>query len=256
MTFESFAEEHGLIIDRIVLDRWVRVPTQDKPHKRNGAYIWDGRGGAVINFAQHEKHIIYKGESPRYDPFIQDRIKKSEKERTDRQLKARKKAVFIVNNAVQSSHPYLEKKGFSKGLVWNNLLVVPMRIDGCLMGCQLITPEGDKKFLTGQVTKGASLTIDNKGRDILVEGLATGLSVRQVLKEHNKRYTIHICFSASNMVEIAKGKHNPLVIADHDPIGIKTAQKIGQYWLSDTEGEDFNDAHQRGYIGNIIALLE
>ena len=161
-----------------------------------------------------------------------------------------------MTSAVQAEHPYLEKKGFSKGLVWNSLLVVPMRIDGDLVGCQLITPDGDKKFLTGQLTKGASLTIDNKGRDILVEGLATGLSVRQVLKEHNKRYTIHICFSASNMLEIAKGKHNPLVIADHDEIGIKTAQKIGQYWLSDTEGEDFNDAHQRGYIGNIIELLE
>lgn len=256
MTFESFAKKHGLIIENVVMDKWMRVPTQDKPTKRNGAYIWDGRNGAIINFAKHENHIIYKDDVTRYDPFIQEKIRKSEKDKLDKQLRAKRKAVFIVNNAVQSSHPYLEKKGFSKGLVWNSLLVVPMRIDGDLMGCQLITPEGDKKFLTGQLTKGASLIIDNKGRDILVEGLATGLSVRQVLKEHNKRYTIHICFSASNMVEIAKGKHNPLVIADHDPIGIKTAQKIGQYWLSDTEGEDFNDSHQRGYIGNIIELLE
>jgi len=256
MTFESFAREHGLIIEYIEMDRWIRVPTEDKPNKRNGAYIWDGKGGAIINFAKHDSHIIYKDNATRHDPHIQERIKKSEKDRLDRQMKAKKKAVFIVNNAVQSTHPYLKKKGFSKGLVWNSLLVVPMRINGDLVGCQLITPEGDKKFLTGQVTKGASLIIDNKGRDILVEGLATGLSVRQVLKEHNKRYTIHICFSASNMVEIAKGKNNPLVIADNDEVGVKTAQKIGQYWLSDTDGEDFNDAHQRGYIGNIIELVD
>ena len=143
-----------------------------------------------------------------------------------------------------------------KAYVWNSLMLVPMRIDGKLVGCQLIDQEGNKKFLRGQITKGASLTIDNKGRDILVEGYATGLSVREVLKEAKKRYKIHVCFSASNMLGIAKGLKNPLVIADNDKIGIQTAQKIGQHWISDIEGEDFNDAHQRGYVGNLIELLD
>lgn len=47
------------------------------------------------------------------------------------------------------------------------------------------------------------------------------------------------------MVEIGKTLRDPFVVADHDPVGIRTAQKIGRYWLSDKDGEDFNDAEQR-----------
>ena len=33
-----------------------------------------------------------------------------------------------------------------------------------------------------------------------------------------------------------------MIVADHDPVGIKTAKSTGKkYWLSDVEGEDFND---------------
>jgi hypothetical protein len=35
------------------------------------------------------------------------------------------------------------------------------------------------------------------------------------------------------------------VVADNDPVGIRTAQKIGKYWVSDKDGEDFNDAEKR-----------
>ena len=255
MSFIEFAQQHGLIIDSIVTDRWTRVPTEDKPHKKNGSYIWDGYSGAIQNWALHEKPIVYK--TDKRVPFIT--IKSDYKKvRAESQEKAKSKAIFMINHAEEKTHPYLLKKGFSKmkAYVWNSLMLVPMRIDGKLVGCQLIDQEGNKKFLRGQITKGASLIIDNKGRDILVEGYATGLSVREVLKEAKKRYKIHVCFSASNMLEIAKGLKNPLVIADNDKIGIQTAQKIGQYWVSNTEGEDFNDAHQRGYIGNLIELLD
>ena len=255
MEFIAFAQQHGLIIDSVVTDRWTRVPTEDKPNKRNGSYIWDGQSGAIQNWAVHDKPITFRSE--RRDPFITINRVKQQENQEDLRAKAKSKAVFMMNNAIDKSHSYLTRKGFPllKGAVWNGLLLIPMRIDNKLVGCQLIDAEGNKKFLRGQITKGASLIIDNKGRDILVEGYATGLSVREALKDAKKRYTIHVCFSAGNMVEIAKGKHNPLVIADNDKIGIQTARKIGQYWSSDKEDEDFNDAHQRGYIGNLIELV-
>ena len=255
MEFIAFAQQHGLIIDSVVTDRWTRVPTEDKPNKRNGSYIWDGQSGAVQNWAMHDKPITFRSE--RRDPFITINRVKQQENQEDLRAKAKSKAVFMMNNAIDKSHSYLTRKGFPllKGAVWNGLLLIPMRIDNKLVGCQMIDAEGNKKFLRGQITKGASLIIDNKGRDILVEGYATGLSVREALKDAKKRYTIHVCFSAGNMVEIAKGKHNPLVIADNDKIGIQTARKIGQYWSSDKEDEDFNDAHQRGYIGNLIELV-
>jgi len=129
--------------------------------------------------------------------------------------------------------------------VWKDMLVAPMRIGNLLVGCQLIAADGVKRFLSGQITKGASLKIDNKGRDIVCEGLATGMSVRRALKHLRERYTIHICFSAGNMVEVASSLTHPLVIADNDDMGVRSAKKIAsRYWVGEA-GEDFNDTEQR-----------
>ena len=247
MTFEQFAMGHGLIIKSLIFDKWVRVPTDDHPRKLNGAYIFDGQRGAIINFALHDKHIPYKSDEPyKPDPNAAAKRQQLERDRLKRQHQAKGKAAFILSNAIQQPHPYLKRKGFDdNGWVWNGLLVVPMRVNSGLVGCQLIQEDGSKKFLAGQLTKGASLIIDNKGRDILCEGFATGLSVRRALKHLKVRYRIHICFSAGNMLEIAKTVTNPLVIADNDLMGVNTAKKIAsRYWLGEA-GEDFNDAEQR-----------
>jgi len=247
MSFEDFARSHGLLIKDLVLDRWVRVGTEDHPRKQNGAYIFDGHKGAIINFAVHDRHIIYKSEEPFIpDPNAQAKKLAAKLEHELKQRKAGEKAAFIMNNAVKEQHPYLLRKGFpDKGLVWNGLLVLPMRVNQNLVGCQLISADGTKRFLSGQRTKGASLVIDNKGRNILCEGFATGMSVRRALKYLRERYTIHVCFSAGNMLEVAKNLRDPLVIADNDPMGIATAKKITPlYWVGGV-GEDFNDAEQR-----------
>lgn len=247
MSFEDFARSHGLLIKDLVLDRWVRVGTEDHPKKQNGAYIFDGHKGAIINFAVHDRHIIYKSEEPFIpDPNILAKRLAAKQEHELRQRKAADKAAYILNNAVKDQHPYLLRKGFpDKGLIWNGLLVLPMRVQQNLVGCQLISSDGTKRFLSGQRTKGASLVIDNKGKNILCEGFATGMSVRRALKHLRERYTIHICFSAGNMLEVAKNLRDPLVIADNDPMGIATAKKITPlYWVGGV-GEDFNDAEQR-----------
>jgi putative DNA primase/helicase len=249
MTFQQFATEHGLIVDNVEIDKWVRVPTEDKPRSKNGAYIFDGRKGAVINFALHTQHIPYKSNEPYIaNPMDQLRRQKAQEERRTRQKQAANKAAFILNSSVKAQHPYLLRKGFDcKGYVWQGLLVLPMRVDGALVGCQLIQEDGTKRFLAGQVTKGASLIIDNKGINILCEGFATGLSVRNAMRHLQERYTLHVCFSAGNMLEIAKGMRAPLVIADNDASGTgeSVAKKIASnYWLGEA-GEDFNDAEKR-----------
>ena len=250
MNFETFAEQHGLIIDHIVHDRWTRVPTTDKPHSKNGAYIWDGNMGAVQNWAIHEKPVSFKGKQEHRisaEDIRQKRLK-AEAERKIRNDKAVNKAVFIMDNAIKAKHNYMAKKGFpdDKQWVWNNLLVIPMRIDQKLVGCQLIDQDGNKKFLSGQITKGAETIIDAKGRHILCEGFATALSVRRALKAMHKRYTIHICFSASNIIEMAKKYPTCMVVADNDSIGLNSAKKTGRsYWISPCDGEDFNDFELR-----------
>ena len=248
MNFHQFAENHGLIINNLVMDRWMRVPTIDHPNKRNGAYIFDGQSGAVQNWAVHEKPISWHSTEPfKPDPNFALKREKANQEKLKMQRRAAHKASQLMRLSVKEAHPYLVKKGFetATGYVWKDNLLLPMRINQQLVGCQLISPNGTKKFLFGQRTRGASLTIDNKGRDILCEGFATALSVRRALRELKERYTIHVCFSAGNMLEVAKGKANPLVIADNDPVGLRVAKKIGEYWASTREGEDFNDAEMR-----------
>jgi putative DNA primase/helicase len=186
------------------------------------------------------------------DPNALAKREKARRDHESRQRRAADKAAFILNNATKEQHPYLIRKGFpDKGLIWNSLLVLPMRVGQRLVGCQLIQEDGTKRFLSGQQTKGASLVIDNKGRNILCEGFATGMSVRRAMKHLRERYTIHVCFSAGNMLEIAKNLRDPLVIADNDSMGIATAKKIASvYWLGEA-GEDFNDTEQR--IGTQLA---
>jgi putative DNA primase/helicase len=247
MTFDQFAREHGLLIDSIVEGRWIRVPTEDHPRKRNGAYIFDGRSGLIQNHAVHLQPIRYMSSEPFVpDPMAAVKRQNQRDDQIKRQIDAARKAAFIFNNVTVETHPYLIRKGFTEpAKVWKGLLAVPMRINCNLVGLQLIQPDGTKRFLTGQQTKGASLSIDNKGPDVLVEGLATGLSVRRALKLARVRYKIHICFSAGNMLEIAKGLDRPIVVADNDPMGIATAKKIAsRYWVGEA-GEDFNDYEQR-----------
>jgi putative DNA primase/helicase len=247
MSFESFAQEHGLIIDHLVYDKWTRVKTTDHPNKKNGSYIFNGDSGAVLNWAVHEKAILWRGKA-RNDPLYRVKIQKSQQDTEERNQKAASKAGWILKQAVKSTHPYLAKKGFpeEKALVWDGLLVIPMRIDDQLTGLQLIDSDGNKKFLSGQKNKGAVAVFDNKGIPILCEGYATAMSIRRALKAVGKRYTIHVCFSASNILKIASKYPQCLIVADNDSVGLNTAIKTGKlFWSSPVESEDFNDFEMR-----------
>lgn len=257
MTFEDFARIHGLIINHVVMNKSVRVPTEDKPRKTNGSYKYLGDVGFVMNFATMDKPAVWFAqgntikEKPKSDinklwstlANIENNVKKD---------KAASKAGWIMKQTKLDTHPYLIKKGFpnEKGRVWvkddQPLLVVPMFIDRKLVGCQLINSDGDKKFLYGQATKNAVLTLDAKGMPFFCEGYATALSVRQVLKLSNIKYCIYVCFSATNMKLVAGSVKGGFVVADNDSNGVgeKTAINIGKsYWVSDTIGQDFNDFH-------------
>jgi len=251
MSFQEFAEQHGLIIGSLVHDRWTRVSTKDKPNKKNGSYIYDGNSGAVQNWAVHEKPVSFKG---KHDPLHIIRKPKIVIDISGNQTRATSKAAYILGSALKKPHPYLVKKGFpeEKGWVWNDLLVIPMRIDGDLVGCQLIDAEGNKKFLSGQKTKKASAIFDNKGPVILCEGYATALSIRRALKAIRSRYKIVVCFSAGNLSEMAKTYPDSVLVADHDQIGIRVSKQIARpYWISPNQGEDFNDYELR--VGADIA---
>ena len=255
MRFEDFARLHGLIIRDVIPFKWVSTPTEDKPRSSNGRYKYMGDVGWVQNWATMDKPSMWRPDEP-FRPSAEF-LKKKTSASNDRQAladKASAKAGWIMHQSANSTHEYLAKKGFpdEEGNVWktdnDELLVIPMRISGKLVGCQLINTQGEKKFLYGQQTKGASFCIDAKGTPIFCEGYATGLSIRSVMKANKLRYSIYICFSASNLKEVARHFPNGFVVADNDPNGIgeSVAKETGKpYWISDTVGAAFNDYYLR-----------
>lgn len=255
MRFEDFAINHGLILKGLISNRWVATPTQDHPRKTNGRYKFLGSVGWVQNWSTMDKPAVwFEDGMDASSHVVVKSIANAEKDRKLSAEQASKKAGWILKQCVKEKHPYLASKGFNDqlGYVWHkdkeSFLVIPMRIDRKIVGCQLINNQGIKKFLKGQTTKGATLSIHAKGFPIFCEGYATGLSIREVLKASNIKYSIHVCFSASNMQFVARKFPYGLIIADNDNshVGETSARKTGKpYWLSETIGEDFNDFHRR-----------
>ena len=257
MDLLSFCKAHGILIDHVPpFGVWKRFPTEDHPRSRNGAVKFMGDHAFVQNHAVDTEVSVWKSDKPQSvdKTALLNAVRMAEEETKRRQRDAAGKAAWILNECVNGSHEYLKRKGFpdEPGRVWvkdgKKFLVIPMRSQSHLVGCQLIDEDGDKKFLSGQRTAGAEFVFDNKGAHFLCEGFATALSVRMVLKNFKRRYTIHVCFSAGNMAKVARGIDGGMVVADHDSSGTgeRVAREIGwPFWISDREGEDFNDAHLR-----------
>jgi len=274
MEFIDFVRSHGIIINDLPpFGRWVRYPTEDHPKSKNGAVKYLGDHGFVQNHATSTVVAVWKPDSDkrRASDRVQSedwarRQAQAEREVQQRQADAIKRAVGMLNNSVVQTHPYLVGKGFpnEEGHVYfqggDPVLLIPMRVGKSLVGLQQIDREGSKRFLYGQKTAGATFTFDNRGVNIVCEGYATALSVRLALKHMKMRYTIHVCFSAGNMVRVAGGLQQGLVIADHDKSGTgqQAAAGIGwPVWMSDVCGEDANDYHQRvGLFGLTQSLTQ
>jgi putative DNA primase/helicase len=253
MDFLNFCQAHGIIISAPPpIGIWKRYPTTDHPKKRNGAVKFMGDHAFVQNHAVNTDVSVWKGEEV---TFAQKRDFQAlalnvERERVRLQKDAANRAAAILKQCVFGKHDYLKAKGFeyehANVMVIDGVptLVIPMRVAGSLVGCQLIGNDGSKKFLYGQRTSNAEFTLDNKGPHILCEGYATGLSIRAAMKALKRRYTLHICFSAGNMEKIASTLDAGYVVADNDAsqTGLNSAKKIGwPYFMPPTTGQDFND---------------
>ena len=265
MDFVQFCRANGIVIDHLPpIGVWKRYPTEDHPRKRNGAVKFMGDHGFAQNHATQTEVSVWKSDKPvdmkRIAPLVQKVADDTER----KQAEAAAKAEWILKQCQNGFHPYLKNKGFSEqsGYIWvtegKQLLVIPMRIGGKLVGCQLIDEDGGKKFLFGQKTSGAEFVFDNKGQHIYCEGYATALSIRAVLKSLKKNYTLHVCFSAGNMEKVAAIHGKGIVVADNDAskTGELVAQRIGYpYFMPPTVGQDFNDLHREvGLLRASMAL--
>ncbi|MEY4720038.1 MAG: hypothetical protein RL563_2656 [Pseudomonadota bacterium] len=257
MSFINFCSAHGIIITHPPrLGVWERYPTETHPKKKNGAVKWMGDHGFLQDHAVHTEVIFWREDKPiKIDPRVTLlAVQEANEERRRLQENAAMRASMILNRCVTGRHDYLRKKGFpdEKGMIWchdqTEHLVIPMYDErNRLIGMQTIDAEGDKKFLYGQRTKGGEHMIGRQGVDVLCEGYATGLSIRDAMRSLKHLWRIHICFSANNLLNVASRLKPGLVVADNDASGTgeNVAKKTGwRYWLSPKVGQDFNDYHQ------------
>lgn len=271
ISFDQFAQANGLLIRDLVCGKITRCPTQDHPRSRNGAFYYDNDFGWVQNWAEHLEPIYWKDETERSEEqrkAIQKRIEesrnKASQERSTLQRKASDKAKWILSQCELDRHSYLDSKGFKdmRGNVWRKpdgdpVLVVPMYCCDALCGCQLIDITGSKKFLTGQRTNDAYFKIGQSGREIIVEGYATALSIHAILAAAKIPATIYAAFSVGNASRLAKTHPMAFWIADNDVSGVgqKAAAESGlKWWMPQHEGTDANDWHKE--IGLFKAVME
>lgn len=268
--FISFATSLGLNISSIEYGKWVRTSTEAHPRKRNGSYFHYGDFAVVQNWETMSDAAVWKSKEALSSKPDHESIRRAQKirieaakERLEKAAKAAKRAGWILSQCELSQHAYLDSKGFpdATGNVWvregeSPLLVIPMRIDGMVVGCQLIDIHGGKKFMHGQKANGAEFVFDNKGIDVWCEGYATALSIRECLKAMRIRYKLHVCFSAGNLQHMAK---SGVVVADNDASGTgeAAAKATGlPYYMPPTVGHDFNDHHREVGLTNAMFDLQ
>jgi putative DNA primase/helicase len=264
--FIDFARAHGLEIDPsrfYASDKIRRCGTVDKPRSLNGSYLWDGERGWVFNWQDEARTIWYA--DPNAKPWTDEEKRlwaakraSAATEQEKRYQNAAFQADITLRSAKYDNHPYLEIKGFkeTRGLVLDGKLLIPMRnvSNNRLQGYQSIrwVPSEmryEKKMLTGMRAKNAVLYLGDRDAPEawLVEGFATGLSVRHALRSVGIPASVVICFSASNLIQVADQiKGTRFVFADNDDskTGEKSAMATGLPWtMADRVGWDANDLH-------------
>lgn len=268
MSFLSFCSERGLIVEHLTMGRWVRTRTKDHPKKRNGAYFFAGDFGHVRNWAEMDRtETWFRDREAKPDPNMLARMEASRrahdaKRERDAQ-KAAQTARDMISKASAYTHPYLISKGLPKvrGLVLNDSLLVPMRSSrNLIVGLQEIKMDAGewvKKMLHGTRAKGARLVL-GAGTPILCEGYATGLSIQAALDLSPNGMAAVVCFSAGNIVEVAKILKG-YVFADNDlsAAGQKAAEQTGLPWcMSETVGHDANDVHRLRGLMAVRAIIQ
>ena len=273
--FITFARAHNVEIDPCRLypsDKIKRCGTVEKPRSGNGAYVWDGQRGWVMDWSGEARVVWY--EDPHAKPWSDEEKRlwaqkraSAASEQDRRYQQAALQADITLRSASLEEHGYLTIKGFpeEKGLVLDEKLLIPMRnvVTNKLQGYQAIKWMPDqlkyeKKMMPGMRAKNAVLWLgDRSAEEVwLVEGYATGLSVRAALRSCGMRASVVVCFSASNLVQVADQiPGQRFVFADNDEskTGEKSAQSTGLPWTqADEVGWDANDLHAKNGLFALV----
>jgi putative DNA primase/helicase len=276
--FVTFARAHNVDIDPGRLfpsDKIKRCGTVEKPRSGNGAYFWDGQRGWVMDWSGEARVVWF--EDTQAKPWTEEEKRAWASKRAsaasdqDRKYElAAAEAVKYLKSAALKQHPYLMIKGFpeEKGLVLEDRLLIPMRnvVTNKVQGFQSIRwlmeeTRYEKKMLTGMRAKNAVLYLGRRetAETWLVEGYATGLSVRNALRSVGLPGSVVVAFSASNLVQVADqipGRRFVFADNDESQTGEKAAIQTGLPWtMADEVGFDANDLHIKKGLFAVVAKI-
>lgn len=205
----------------------------------------------------------------------QDKARREADERT-RQAQAARQACdrWHAAHPAPADHPYLTRKGIPPFIarVENKSLLIPVYgADGTIQSLQTITPDGDKRFLSGGRMHGGWCEIQTGKPDAplaIVEGYATGCSVALACPE----WRVISAFNAGNLLSVAymaraaEPARLILIAGDDDTCtpgnpgrtkGTAAASEIGARAVFPAGVVDWNDFHQaHGLEATRAALLD
>lgn len=190
-----------------------RCPTEDKPKRRNGAYMLavDGRMGWVQDWATMDEPAIWKpGEDADLPEFNPEKLRRAWEEDRRKKAEATKRARAFYGRCepLRNGHPYLESHGldmtgcFGLKVDRKGWLVIPARRGRKIQTVQRIGPDGDKRFFPGAPVSGSSYWIEpQRGRavvTVICEGLATGLALYRAVP-HSR---VIVAWNTGNLLKL------------------------------------------------------
>lgn len=249
--------------------------------KRSGTYCV----AVVGDWRTGEEHIYYPKDVGSHERKLAEQVIADGKKRiaAEKQIlqrdAAEKAKERIARAKSEGSTPYLLRKKIDQlygAVIDGNNLVVPMAIDGVVVGSQRILPDGTKYFEKGQKTSGAYHVIGAIQEQVFIcEGFATGCSIHMATKK-----PVVVAFNANNLDIVAKeirrtypdiriticGDDDRFTVIDGQPVNVGRlkADKAAMVcmgtvrfpkFMSSDHGTDFNDLHCVEGLDKVSAQL-
>lgn len=202
-------------------DKWHNIAAvSDKPRKKSLSYRLKIDDEFVVgNYRSHKEGVTYdyftNGARKKYTVEEKAAIKaRIEAEKAARQAEREAEQAAAAEEAnkrwdaadLPDTHPYLERKGIKVNgarLEGENLLIPQRDESGKIVGLQTISPDGEKRFISGSKKQGTYYLMAARAEllDIIFicEGFATGASIRDAMG-----FPIVVAFDAGNLEPVAQ----------------------------------------------------
>jgi putative DNA primase/helicase len=197
---------HQLIPDGVIH----RLPTEDRPNQKNGAYLLSPSGtfGGYMNWKVHSGWMKWSSADPNDKQAAQENLRIMRQIHIDRERIAKEAAKYSTSKwgeGVGAPHGYLDRKGINQvgTRVLGDSLMVPVRTSlGLLSSLQWVSPVGDKKFVKGGVVRGCACKLRGPDDDVIymAEGFATASTVYMA----SGGKTTFAAFNCGNLLPVAR----------------------------------------------------